>query len=70
MTASTHKPKTARKTTPKPPAAKRGAEIVAALPPPPTERNGEGDVIEFLKAIDTFKRKGLGVFEGDPDGYA
>lgn len=33
-----------------------GEQILKQLAPPPAERN-ESEVMEFLKAIDTFKRK-------------
>jgi hypothetical protein len=49
----------AAKRTAKPRAKKVEAprrSILEELPPPPVERD-EGDVIEFLKAIDAFKRK-------------
>ena len=60
MTASTRKAKPtahARKQ-PKPAGpGGRGTAILSELPPAPPERCDDGEIIEFLKAIDTFKRR-------------
>jgi hypothetical protein len=54
MPTSTKKPVAKRPRGKKDPAA--GEQILKQLAPPPAERN-EAEVMEFLKAIDTFKRK-------------
>lgn len=41
----------------KPVKVDRGAAIVAELPPPPQEQSDDAATLEFLQAIDTFKRK-------------